>query len=162
MPSRVLSFTVAHFHGCFLFRNIALKIWSVLAYFFFPCFVTLAAASVLFVETSFLPFFGGDASGEGLPFLDKIFHFFLFLFLSLVYHRSLLSFYTRGMGVGKIPKGVAVLVVLLGVILAAGTEWVQEVFTSTRSGDFYDFFSDVLGIFFYIQFRNYFAPIFSK
>lgn len=119
-------------------------------------------ASLLFVETTALPFFGSRPNEEGFFLTDKIVHFFIFLFLSLVYHRSLLSFYTKRKGFEKLPKTVSISFVLLGIIFAALTEWAQEVLTSTRSGDFYDFLSDVLGLFFYIQFQRFFLPTLAK
>lgn len=95
----------------------------------------------------------------GVVGVDKLFHGIAFFCLALVCHGAFLCF-CRERGEkwkGKKGKHLFLLgLVFLGIFFAGLTEWLQESFTITRNGDVFDFFSDLLGIFFYIIFYRFF------
>lgn len=72
---------------------------------------------------------------------DKLIHFLMYLAISVTF---LVEYYIRR----PIKDTQYYLIGLYPVLLGGFIEIAQSVFTDTRSGDWFDFFADVLGVIF--------------
>ncbi len=101
-----------------------------------------APAFFIFIIINYLLFFYEPGQGSGrIPYADKIVHFILFATFSFS------VFYGCFKSSGNLVKSNLLLLFVLAVVAYAGlTEIIQYFFVEHRSGEWADFFSDVLGI----------------
>lgn len=101
----------------------------------------ISPAILIWLLINYLLFFFEPSPGDGhIPHLDKIVHFCLFSSFSFAVYYGMYRTWLL-----QVSSKLIILSFLCILIYAGSTELIQHNFVLGRTGDWYDFFADILG-----------------